>query len=334
MRFVSFKSLAAAGMLLAIPASAVDVSLFGVLKSKGFLQADTSPPVALASNGWAFQSFVFANTSNAVTNATVQAGGGTVQTLDLKPGGTNLLFVQIFNSQQEMEAVYPTGTFPLTTYTMTIYAVHDGTNSTGLTFGALFAGSYPPTPQVVNFDAAQDVDSTTDFTLTWNLAGGQSSDIVEVTVADAASNAVYASLPPGAPHALTGISNAVAIPGNLLPPGQTLTAHLIVGRPVGGNTNNAVNATGAAVLAADVQFPMVTRPAPLPPQLTILSGRSFPFRLQFTGETNRNYHIQYATNLTAWQDLLVTNPVATSGSYTDPASTNTGRRFYRIKVGP
>ncbi len=79
---------------------------------------------------------------------------------------------------------------------------------------------------------------------------------------------------------------------------------------------------------------MTTRAAPVPPVLKITSAGAMPIRLSFTGETNRNYHLQAATNLAAaiWADLLVTN--APAASFTDTQSVSLPRRCYRVQIGP
>lgn len=158
--------------------------------------------------------------------------------------------------------------------------------------------------------------------------------MVQVTVSDAASNTVFASPAPFTAHALTGTSNSVVIPRYALLPGTNLTAHLSVARPAGVNTNSYPGAVGVAVLGMDVRFPLVTRRTPAPPRLSMVSTNTKPFRLQFTGETNRNYHLQATTNFISWQDLLVTNSPTGAVTFTDSGSVGLGKRFYRIQVGP
>jgi hypothetical protein len=46
------------------------------------------------------------------------------------------------------------------------------------------------------------------------------------------------------------------------------------------------------------------------------------------------YTVQGSTNLTAWTDLLVTNPPVLPFSWTDGSATNFSHRFYRVLVSP
>jgi hypothetical protein len=178
---------------------------------------------------------------------------------------------------------------------------------------------------------AQSIDTTRSFTVTWNSLGGSTLDLVQVLVLNAESNIVYTSAVPFTTNALNGISTSETIPANTLPPGASLTGHLVNAKPGLPDTSTYPGATGIAALAKDTAFPLTTRPAPVRPQLQILSG-TLPIQIRFVGETNRNYHLQAATNFVDWRELLVTN--AAAGVLTDTQSTRLPRRFYRMQVGP
>ncbi len=333
MRRIVFKLLLAGALLLAGRTRGADVSLFGILKSQQFLQTNNGSPFLPPTNAYVFDSFVFPSTNGTVTNATVTPPASVTHTLLPDTLNVGLLFEQRFDTSSALDLAYPTGSlFSPANYTVTTFGSNDGMHAVTLDFAS---STYSATPQIADFDAAQTVDTTTAFTFTWILAGGQGSDLVQLTVEDAASNTIFATPFPSNPGALTGLSNAATVPASVLPPGTNLIAHLSVGKAVGLNTNSYPGATGVSILGKDIQFPVVTRPAPLAPRITTTSGRTFPVHLQFTAETNRNYHLQSSSNLSPWTDLLVTNLASGSNvSFTDLASTNSGRRFYRVQVGP
>jgi hypothetical protein len=52
------------------------------------------------------------------------------------------------------------------------------------------------------------------------------------------------------------------------------------------------------------------------------------------GTSGFTYTVQSSTNLTAWTNLLVTNPPAMPFIWTDSAATNFNRRFYRVQFSP
>ena len=338
MRFSRFLQLVCAVFLLSLQARGADASYYAIIKSQQYLETNSAAGPLLKSTGaWVFDALVVASQSNAVTSATVQAPyGGPTQALLLQSNRTDLLFEQRFDSQQDLETAYTTGSLFIAPYPMTIYGANDGVQSGTLGFGAGgISGQYPPNvPALGNFDAAQSIDSTTAFTLTFNLYGGQTSDVVQVTVIGPATNFVFSSPPPFSSNALNGFSSSCLIPANALPAGTTLEAHLSLGRPVGEDTSSYPGATGVAVMGIDIQFPLLTRPAPAPPRITMLSINPAPPRIQFAGETNRNYHIQYTSDLDSWTDLVVTNSPTGTGTVVDDTAPAFGKRFYRIHVGP
>ena len=161
-----------AGVFLLVPlasrrAEAADASFYGVLKSQQYFQSNSAAPAALASNGFAFNSFVFASGDHLVTNAAVKPGNST----PLRPllSDSNQVvwrFEERFHTQAALDAVYPNGNlvFPVN-YTMTLNTVNDGVKSASLSFAAAALLGTPPTPQVANFNAAQSIDTSASFTL-------------------------------------------------------------------------------------------------------------------------------------------------------------------------
>lgn len=310
---------------------AADVSYYGVVKSQLYHQTISTPPTALASDAFGFSAFVIASTNFAVTNATVKAPSPSVtptRTLTNDSSGISLLFDEQFDTQSTLDTAYPTATF--NSYTFTIYATNDGVRTAAANF--LFAGT-PPTPQISNLPAAQQIDTRTNFTLTWNSLNGSSLDIVQVLILDLSSNLIFASPAPFSSNALNGTSTSITIPAYVLPPGSALSGHLAIAKPGLPNTSSYSGATGLGALARDTEFPLATLP-PAMPQLSVASLGAMPFVVGFTGESNRNYLLQGSTNLTEWLDLYLTNSPTGSGVITDSASVNFTQRFYRIKVVP
>jgi hypothetical protein len=283
----------------------------------------------LASNAFGFNAFVVAVTNQAVTNATVKAPSLTpTRTLFGGSSGLDWQFEEQFNTQGALDAAYPTATF--TAYSFSIATVNDGLRSGSANF--LLAGT-PPTPQLSNLAAAQQINTTTNFALTWNPLGGSSLDIVSVVILDVASNLVYSSPAPFATNALSGTSTALIIPAGALPVGRSLIGHLTIGKPGVPNTTAYPGATGLGALARDTEFPLATLP-PIAPWLQAIPPGAPPFAVGFTGEANRNYLLQGSVNLSNWIDVTVTNSPTGTGVMTDPLSASFTNRFYRIKVLP
>ncbi|HEY5912103.1 MAG TPA: hypothetical protein VJA21_15980 [Verrucomicrobiae bacterium] len=305
----------------------------GVVKSAQYEQTPGTPPTPLATNAYAFTAFVVPATNYAVTNAVFRAPNvSTNRTLTLSTNGDFLQFSQTFQTQSALEASYPSSSsiFSPSVYRFTLDTVHDGTRAANASY---LLASTPPIPQVTNLGEGQSVDTTTDFTVRWVAMGGLLG-IVQLLVLDAGSNIVYSSPVPFTTNALTQASTSAAIPRNTLPPAANLTGHLVFAQPGLPDTNSYPGAVGIAAHAKDTAFPLITRPTPVPPRLQIVAPGPLPVVLQFTGETNREYHLQAATNLVSpvWVDLLVTN--MPTSNYVDAQSVNLRQRFYRVQVGP
>ena len=118
-------------------------------------------------------------------------------------------------------------------------------------------------------------------------------------------------------------------------PVTSYTGHLTITRPLGLDMNAYPGATGLPALVKDLQFPLVTttRSTPPAPHLAVVSTNARPFQFRYTGGSNLLYQIQASDNLTSWTTILTTNSGSGTGIYTDPASPELPKRFYRILVG-
>lgn len=313
--------------------SAADVSYYGVIKSIQYQQTNDLAPAPLATNGYAFNAFAVASTNNVVTNATVRVGSNSPIPLT----STNTVFWQYanaFDSQAALDAAYPAGSvFSPVSYTLTMSTTNDGVRSGSVNFFLIIVPvSYPTTPQLTNLAAAQTIDSTRNFQLTWDSLGGSTLAVVQLTVLDSSSNVVFASPAPFQPGALNGTSTGYVIPAHSLPAGTNLQGHLTIANPAAPNTNSYPGATGIAALAKDTQFPVATRPAPAAPLLSVqvLASQAV---VQLNGESNRLYNLLMSSNLLNWSTLYTTDCASTGFIYTDPQPATNATRFYRAKVG-
>jgi hypothetical protein len=320
---------------LALPLilSAADVSYYGVVKSIQYQQTNDLAPTPLVTNAYAFNAFVVASTNNVVTNATVRVGSNTPIPLT----STNTVYWQFantFNSQAALDSAYPVGSvFSPVNYTLTMSTTNDGVQSGSVNFFLLIVPvSYPSTPQMTNLAAAQTIDTTRNFQLTWDSLGGSTLAVVQLSVLDASSNVVFASPAPFQPGALNGTSTGYVIPAYSLPAGANLQAHLTIANPAAPNTNSYPGATGIAALAKDTQFLLTTRPAPAAPLLSlhVQAGQS---AIQLTGESNRFYNLLVSSNLLTWSTLYTTDCPSTGFVYADPQPATGATRFYRARVG-
>lgn len=220
-------------------------------KGQIFEQLSAGAP-SQSTNGFAFLSSIRGVESNSVVSASVEVPGGTSQTLLRQtPGDSDLQFAPDFTTKGALDAAFSNGTYTLTFTT---------------TNGDLFTPSlnlptdnYPSTPQVSNFAAAQTLDSTSDFTLTWiAFSAGTSNDFIMVDIADALDADVFATPDFDQTNALNGTVTHVVIPGGTLAPGTNYTGRLIFGKRTALDTNTVPGAVGITAYFKQTEFPVTT----------------------------------------------------------------------------
>src|SRR5262249_26830620 len=141
-----------------VPADAADVIFYGVFKDQAFNQTSTGAPTPKGSPD-RFDATVFLTTSNYMTSATVQpVPAGPVQSVQAKSDSLQLTLK--FTTLNDLNTAFPNGN-----YQMVLNTTHDGTRTSTL---PLTGDAYPGNdPHISNFDAAQLINPTNSFILTW-----------------------------------------------------------------------------------------------------------------------------------------------------------------------
>ena len=67
-----------------------------------------------------------------------------------------------------------------------------------------------------------------------------------------------------------------------------------------------------------------------PPQVAAAFSNLSAFSLTINGNLGQPITVQVSTNLTTWDDLFITNPVALPFTWTDPSADTFSQRYYRI----
>ncbi len=198
--------------------SSADVNIFGAVKGQAFEQTDTGPPQLRTGTPFQFRAFVELTAPASVTTARVTVPGGAVKTLT--PETMSLNFGENLSSQAALDFAYPNGPF-----TLKLETVHDGTVTSALD---LTGNAYPNTPHVSNYTAAQTIEATADFTLTWDaFAGGGLNDLILVRIEDAEQTVFETSARPDEQDGLNGMATSVTIPARTLIAGKTYEATVL-----------------------------------------------------------------------------------------------------------
>lgn len=207
----------------ALQVAAQDASLVAIIKSQYFEQSEVGIPVLINNPNderFRFAAFVDADSPGSIMSASVMTPGGA--THNLVADGESFHFEANFSDKEDLDEDFAEGS-----YALSIVTQNDGTQNLTLT---LPADSYSNVPRVTNWDAAQNIDSTMPFTLTWDpFIGGSTDDFVMVEIESdgpMGGSRAYESPGPGKPMSLNGTSTSVSIPASTLMPGVKYRASL------------------------------------------------------------------------------------------------------------
>jgi len=191
----------------------------------------------------------------------------------------------------------------------------------------------PGAPHVNNYAAAQTVDPTQPFVLSWDaFPGGTATDYISVEVGDE-----FSSPDPDTPGSLTGTATSVTIPAGTLQAGSSYEGSIGFYRLVYATNNSGF--TTAAYRATTTQFSLNTSSGsgtggPLVLTNAIYTPANFSFDvLCAPGQT---VTVDYRANLAAgsWQTLLTTNSPGSSFRVVAPQSATNPTLFFRARNGP
>jgi hypothetical protein len=236
-----------------------------------------------------------------------------------------------------MEAKYATNTvleasFPNGNYEMVIQAVHDGNHTITL---PLNGDVYPVTvPSLNNYTAAQVVDSSKSYTLSWPaFSGGTANDIILVTISEITGLTLISSPVPGQPGSLNGTNTSFVIPANTLPSGSLLGGSLIFAKVVKLDTTSYTGVPGFALYYTQTTFGLGTiAGTATPPRLSVIATNSpGGFRVLLTGQAGARYAVDGSTNLqsASWVSLFTNTATGGQFIFTDSQSADFPQRFYR-----
>lgn len=223
------------------------VEFFGLGKFAYYDQ--TSSAVPQLANEEAFEAEVFleASTPHSVAGATLTFPDQSPHPLARDDeGDTWWGAASPFADQIALDAAFPNGT-----YTLTIDLASGEAKAASL---PITGDAYPQAPRIVNYEAAQAINSAETFTFTWDaFPGAGPDDFIIVGIEDPPGDElIYES------DFLPSTTTSFAIPGGILQPGQTYRAWILFANVVATDTDAFSEVSGLGMYGSETRLEIQT----------------------------------------------------------------------------
>jgi hypothetical protein len=299
------------------------ITLLSVGRSVTYNQYSTGTPTLDTNYAYSFIGSTTLASNRTATNITLTMPTTYVSNLMQNPIKPEFWYLPYFNTNQTtFDGLYPSGN-----YQFNIKAVASNQQVT-VTLPLPASMQQPPAPHTTSFTAAQSVDATKAFTISWDaFSGGASTDYVSVAVGN------WRSPDPGAAGALNGLATSVQLPANTLQPSSNYDSYISFYHII--NTSNVTYGTSAYKVTS-THFNLITTGG-AQPTLTnwVKSAGSMAFDVNFSA--GQQVTVVSSTNVAAtlgqWPILLTTNAPGTRFHVNDPRASTNKALYYRARNG-
>jgi hypothetical protein len=261
-----------------------------------------------------------------VTNGSLTLPGGS-QTPLANQG--SLFFVSgVFDTEAALETAYPAGSYALSLAQ---------TGQAARVIPETMPATPAVIPKIINYDAAQSIDPTKEFTLQWNAfsplpAGG----FVTIIISDESGNLVYLAPNPCLSRALDPSATSITIPTNYFTAGTKYRGEIIFGVTFYNSTTDVSQMSGTGILERMTEFPLqaasstgVVAAARFTGYRVLANGHP---QMDLTGTAGKAYMIIRTSNINSaiWNNLIsVTMSAGGTATFEDTDSTLTFPAYYR-----
>jgi hypothetical protein len=299
-----------------------DVSAYTFEKSVNYEQTTTDAPV-LRQNAYEIGATILAQNSNSVISASFKAPNGASQ--NFSAGSARLRFSQAFATSALLDAGFGSGA----------YAISMNTKNNGLQTNSLplTGDAYPGTPRISNIDAAQFMVASAPFTLSWSINGALSTDLIQVTIAEAGKTVFAAPEVADAPGALPGTAISVTIPAGTLVAGHSYQGIVRCFRAATTDSQTYLFCSAYAGYARATQFPLLATDGVLPqPTISSIARTNNQTLFSFTSTRGGKYSVQRVIPDWKWTNAM---SLIASGSVHRVAIPDLGgsNGFFRVVAG-
>jgi hypothetical protein len=300
---------------------------YSISKSGFYEQTSAADPLPAAQSPFLFGAFVRGPSSGpAVTGGSVTLPDNTRD--DLQGLGGFFVFSDNPSTEAALDSTYPAGG-----YTLRFTQTGQPERVIAMTMPA----GNPPVPKIANFPAAQAVNASQDFTLSWGaFTGAGANDSISLSISDGAGKTVFLVPDLCVPRTLSVTATSIVLPAGTLISNQTYTATLSFGRTFYFSTNDVPQMAGYGSVMRSTRFTIKTGSVVSPPDPARLTGsRLLPSgdpEIDLTGTPTRSYSLERTGNLTTpnWTPVgSVVMDATGKGIFQDTQPGNTFPLFYR-----
>lgn len=193
----------------------------------------------------------------------------------------------------------------------------------------------PNAPHVLNFAAAQAVNASQPFSLSWDaFQNGTAADAITVSI-DNGTKTIFQTPNPGTNGALLGTATSVTIPAGTLTANTTNITTVTFYHFVA-TTNSATATATVAYRATETQLNLVTAGSATTPPVPVVSKPTWSsngFGFDVETALNQLLVIRYSTDLLTWNTLFTTNSPGTTVHIPIPIQA-AANGFFRVQNGP
>jgi hypothetical protein len=303
------------------PVNSGAYSKFSIFEVGVFTQSSSSGAVPLTTNSFEFEAVADLATNLTASAATVTVPGKSAAPM-FAPLAGDFLFFGATNSAANLASAFPSGNYKFTI------------NSTNTTVSLPAGNTLPNAPTLNNYDDAQAIDATADFTLSWGaFTGGVSKDYIGVVVYTE-GDTVFQSDSFGCPGVLEGTATSIVIPANTLVSNQTYKAEILFIKVLTLNTNSTHDVALFAATEAATETTISTG-ATVAPALYLTNAAWLPggsVRFDVTTTPGQIYEFQFSTDISnpsGWSTIAVMDAVSTLLSFTNTPTIGVNAGFYR-----
>jgi Bacterial Ig-like domain len=298
------------------------ITTFNLGKTYNYNQNSTAAPVLDTDVPYLFSASTTLASNRTATSVTLKLPSAAVTNLSQNIlQHENYYLVYFETNLSSFDAAFPAGSYQ--------FSVQAATSNQQVNVTLSAPASQPAAPHVANYAAAQAVNASQNFTLSWDaFPGGTAADYIYVTV----GNNVFATASPGVSGALTGTATSVVIPAGRLQAGANYTASVGFYRASWSTNASYVAGTFRGTVT---EFPLVTTGGVVVhPTLGNVSLSGGKVGFDVSAGSSVAFTVEYATSLTPanWQSLITTNMVGGTIHLVDPRPVTDKAVFYRVRV--